>query len=354
MQTGQGQPHRQTRDFADHGQAIVYLLDRLADDGVLEDKSQIDAIAFKTVMGGDLPPVVLVDDKVLGQMEYFIPVAPAHNPPYISAMRMFAKVLPAVPLVACFEPGFHADNPPRRRHYAVPREWFERGVKRYGFHGASHRYIAARIAELTPSARRIISCHLGGSSSLCAIRDGKSLATSMGLTPQSGPPQGSRVGDLDVFAIKLMMDKTGRGFEELLGELGKAGGLAGLSGIGADMRDIRQAAQAGNERAKLAIDVFTTAVRDYLGAYLVELGGADAIVFTGGIGENNPWMRQMILAGLEFAGIVMDEAKNSSARDESRFDAQTSKTALWVMPTNEELIVASLAAELLASQAGGD
>jgi len=336
------------REFADHAAAIAFVMEQLVAGGALRRTGELDAVAFKAVMGGDLPAVTLVDQAVLEQMEYFIPVAPAHNPPYIAAMRMFAKVLAGTPLVAAFEPGFHRTNPPRRRTYAVPAEWIRRGVRRYGFHGASHRYIATRTQQLMPRARRIISCHLGGSSSLCAIRDGQSVATTMGLSPQSGLPQGNRVGDLDVYAMKLMMAKTGRSFDELLDQLSGQSGLAGLSGTGGDMRDVQQAAAAGQEQARLTLEVFVTAVRDYLGAYLVELGGADAIVFTGGIGENNPDLRARICERLEFAGIVLDGERNAAATGEARFDADSSKTALWVMPTNEELIVATQAAEFLS------
>ena len=340
----------QPRDFADHGAAIRCVLEQLVALGALKNTGQLDAVAFKAVMGGDCPPVMLVDDAVLARMEYFVPVAPAHNPPYIAAMRMFRSVLGETPLVAAFEPGFHRDNPPRRRYYAVPPEWAEKyGLRRYGFHGASHRYIAQRTRQLQEGAGRIISCHLGGSSSLCAIRDGRSAATSMGLSPQSGLPQGNRVGDFDVYGMKLMMTATGRSFDDLLGELGSKCGLAGLSGTSGDMRDIQRAAATGNRQATLALELFVTAVRDYLGAYLVELGGADAVVFTGGIGEHNPNLRADICAGLEFAGIALDQAANSAAtgETEARIDSAASKTALWVMPTNEELIVANQAAELL-------
>jgi acetate kinase len=340
----------EARDFADHGAAVRCVLDRLVTLGVLSQPEELAAVAFKTVMGGDLPAVVRVDDEVLRQMEYFAPVAPAHNPPYVAAMRMFKAVLGDTVLAAAFEPGFHRTIPPRRRYYAVPPEWAEKyGVRRYGFHGASHRYVAERTRQLHRGARRIISCHLGGSSSICAIRDGQSVATSMGLSPQSGLPQGNRVGDFDVFGLRLMMTATGRTVDDLLDELGNRSGLAGLSGTGGDMRDIQQAAVAGDARAKLTLEVFVTAIRDYLGAYLIELGGADAIVFTGGIGEHNPALRAEICAGLEFVGVVLDASRNAGAKgdSEARIDATGSTAALWVMPTNEELIVARQAAELL-------
>ncbi|MCG3180357.1 MAG: Acetate kinase [Phycisphaerae bacterium] len=333
----------------DHGAAIAATMKRLVADGALASPDDLDAVAFKAVMAGDCDPVCRVDDALLARMEYFVPIAPAHNPPYIAAMRMFRATLAGTPLVACFEPGFHASNPPRRRHYACPPEWADRfGVKRYGFHGASHNYIATRLATLMPSAGRIVSCHLGGSSSLCAIRDGQSVATSMGLSPQSGLPQSKRAGDFDAYGLKLMMSQTGRTADDLLAELGSAAGLAGLSGTSGDMRDIRAAIAAGSKRAKLAMDVFVTAIRDYLGAYLVELGGCDALVFTGGIGTHDADLRADVCAGLAFAGIAMDERRNQSAKGEARIDADGASVACWVLPTNEELIVARQTAAFLA------
>jgi len=346
---GQRQSFR--RDFSDHGQAITFLLGQLEACGALESADELDAVAFKAVMGGDCEPVALVNDELLARMERFSPVAPAHNPPYVAAMRMFRDILPGMPLVAAFEPGFHRTIPPRRRYYACPPEWAEKyGVKRYGFHGASHRYVATRMAELMPQAKRVISCHLGGSSSICAIREGRSVATSMGLSAQSGLPQGTRVGDFDPFALKLMAERTGRDMDDLLDELGSRSGLAALSGTSGDMRDIKKAADAGDERASLAIDVFVTAARDYIGAYLLELGGADAVVFTGGIGQNNPWLRMAICEGMDFVGIRIDKDKNQKASGESRIDAPSSAAAIWAMPTNEELIVARQAAELLTTR----
>jgi len=341
----------QSRDFADHGQAITFVLDQLVAGNVLTEARELDAVAFKAIMAGDCDSVRLVDDELLARMEYFTPVAPVHNPPYIAAMRMFREVLGDTPLVAAFEPGFHRTNPLRRRTYAIAPEWAEKyGVKRYGFHGASHRYIATRTAELMPQAQRVISCHLGGSSSLCAIRDGQSVATSMGLSAQSGLPQGTRVGDFDPFGVKLMMAETGRDLDDLLGELGAASGLAAMSGTSGDIRDILSAIDAGDSRAELALAVFVTAVRDYLGAYLVELSGADALIFTGGIGQHNPSVRADVCAGMKFAGISLDHARNEKATGECRIDAGDSATAVWVMPTNEELIVARLAAGLLENK----
>ncbi len=348
---GDGETQAQARDFADHGAAIRCILDQLVAGGALTSPQDLDAVGFKAVMGGDYAPVALVTDELIERMEYFFPVAPAHNPPYVEAMRMFAKVLGDTPLVAAFETGYHQTMPARRSHYAVPVEWADKfGVKRYGFHGASHRYIAGRVAELSvgncPS--RLISCHLGGSSSLCAIVDGKSVACSLGLSPQSGLPQSNRAGDFDVFALPLLASQAGLDTAQVLEILGSQSGLAALSGTSGDIRDILEAVEASDERAKLALDVYVTSVRDYLGAYIVEMGGIDAIVFTGGIGQFNPSVRTAICERMEFAGVALDETKNNAACDEARIDSGACPAAIWVIPTNEELIVARQTAELLA------
>jgi len=278
---------------------------------------------------------------VLAAMEAYNDVAPAHNPPYVKAMRLLASELPEIPLVAAFETGFHETIAPAEKLYAVPLEWAEKhGVKKWGFHGASHRYIAERTAKLLKNpAPKIISCHLGGSSSLCAIEDGKSLATSMGMSPQSGLPHNNRVGDFDVFALPAILRGTGKTLEHVLDDLANHSGLLGLSGH-SDLRDIESAAARGDTKSKLALGVFVASVRHYLGAYLLLLNGADAIVFTGGIGENSAAMRQAICRDLDFFGILLDERKNHAAKGESRIDAFTSRVQLWIMPTNEELIVA--------------
>ncbi len=335
----------------DHAEAVRQCLKQLTDPeyGCLQDAAEVSAIGFKAVHGGRFTGVKRVTPEVLQAMEEMNPVAPAHNPPYIAAMRQLGSQLPEIPLVAAFETDFHQTIPPANRYYAVPYEWAEKGlIRRYGFHGASHRYIATRIVELLGrSDLRVISCHLGGSSSLCAIRAGRSVAASMGFSPQSGLPQGNRVGQFDVFALPVLMKATGKSLDELLHILAEESGLLGLSGVSADMRDIEQAAAAGNARAKLAVDVFVAAVRHYLGAYLVELGGAEVIVFTGGIGENRPTVRAAVLRGLEELGIVLDLAANEQAQGEARISAATSRVQVWMLPTNEELIVARLAAQLL-------
>jgi len=276
-------------------------------------------------------------------------VAPAHNPPYIEAMRLLSEKLPEMPLVAAFETGFHQTIPDRNRYYAVPYEWAELAlVKRFGFHGASHRYIATRTAEiLGRDDLRIISCHLGGSSSLCAIRNGRSVATSMGMSAHSGLPQNNRAGDFDPFALPVVMKRTGKSLGEVLSILASQSGLLGLSGTSGDVRDVTEAAEQGNDRARLALEVFASYARQYLGAYLVELGGADAIVFTGGIGENRPNFRAMVCRNLDELGITLDAEANRAARGEAKISTAGSRVQVWVIPTNEEIIVARQARQLL-------
>jgi len=336
----------------DHAAAVRLCLRQLADPRVqaLKDPTELAAIGFKTVHARGLSGVHRVDERVLSAMEDYADVAPAHNPPYVRAMRLLARELPQIPLVAAFETAFHETVPPAQRLYAVPHEWVEKhGIRRWGFHGASHRYIAERTTRLLRNAQaRVISCHLGGSSSLCAIRAGKSVGTSLGMSPQSGLPHNNRVGDFDVFALPPLLRATGKTLERLLDDLANRSGLLGISGHN-DLRDIEAAAARGDERSQLAFDVFVASVRHYLGAYLLQLGGADAIVFTGGIGENSATVRSAVCANLDWFGIALDPALNTHARAEMRIDAAGSRIQVWTMPTNEELIVARQAKELLAS-----
>jgi acetate kinase len=350
VQVGEDQ-WEETARVPDQAEAVRRCLVQLTDpqSGCLKDATEVSAIALKAVHGGRLSGVRRVTPEVLSAMEQISPVAPAHNPPYIAAMRLLAERLPEIPLVACFETDFHRTIPERNCLYAVPYEWARDGlVRRWGFHGASHRYIAGRTAELLGrDDLRIVSCHLGGSSSLCAIRHGRSVATSMGFSPQSGLPQNNRAGDFDPFALPLVMEQTGKSLAEVLGVLATQGGLLGLSGVGGDIRDVAAAAEAGNDRARLALEVFVASVRHYLGAYLVELGGADAIVFTGGIGENRPAIRTAVCENLAELGIVLDPQANQAAQGEAKLSAAESRVEIWVVPTNEELIVARQAAQLL-------
>ncbi|MCA9246413.1 MAG: acetate/propionate family kinase [Planctomycetales bacterium] len=346
-----GERKELTAEVPDHAVAVRQCLAQLTDpeSGCLATAADVAAIGFKAVHGGRVTGTQRVDADVLEAMEAMNAVAPAHNPPYIRAMRLLAERLPEIPLVASFETGFHETIPPRLKHYAVPYAWAEQHrVKRWGFHGASHRYVSTRVPELVGrSDLRIISCHLGGSSSVCAIRNGQSVATSMGMSPQSGLPNNNRTGDFDPFALPVLLKETGQSLDELLHTLAEESGLLGLSGVSGDCRDLEIAAGEGNERAQLALDVFTSSVRHYLGAYLVELGGADVIAFAGGIGENGSSIRTAVCRGLEELGIRLDEEKNSQTRSEAKISADDSRTQIWVVPTNEELIVARQTKTLL-------
>ncbi len=326
--------------YKTHGDVIDVILKQIG--------RKPDAIGFKAVHGGPISGAVRVTDEVIAVQEQFADVAPAHNPPYIAAMRAFKHKLPDVPQVAAFETAFHQTIPLSRQVYAIPHEWTEKlGIRRYGFHGASHRYIATRVPELVgrENSKRIISCHLGGSCSICAIENGKSVANSFGMTAQSGVPHNNRVGDFDTFALLKLTKQYS--LDEIFKKLSKEGGMFGMSGVSPDMRDIEKAAANGDKRAKLALDAFVESVRSFIGSYLVILGGCDVLVFTGGIGENGVAIREAICRNLEWAGIALDPAKNQVRGREEKISKVESKTEIWIVPTNEELVVARLTESVL-------
>src|SRR5687767_1401251 len=307
--------------FPTHAEVIDVILKELP--------RKPDAIGFKAVHGGPISGAVRVTDEVIAIQEQFPDVAPAHNPPYIAAMRAFREKMPGTPQVAAFETAFHQTIPLARQVYAIPHEWTEQlGIRRYGFHGASHRYIATRVREIVPEARRVISCHLGGSSSVCAIQDGKSVANSFGMTAQSGVPHNNRVGDFDTFAL-LKLTKQGLALDEIFRRLGKEGGMLGMSGVSADMRDVEKSAAGGDARAKLALDAFVESVRGFVGSYLVALGGCDVLAFTGGIGENGAAIREAVCRNLAFAGVVLDPQKNKVRGTETKISAVESGAEIW-------------------------
>jgi acetate kinase len=348
-QTDKGSQEKEA-PVPDHAAAVEACLQLLADPqlGVLKSPHDLTAIGFKAVHAKGVTGVQRVDQPVLKAMEQYNDVAPAHNPPYVKAMRLLAEKLPHIPLIAAFETGFHETIAQAERFYAVPYEWIEQhGIKKWGFHGASHRYIGQRAAELLghPDAR-IISCHLGGSSSVCAIQGGKSRGHSLGFSPQSGLPHNNRVGDFDVFALPALMRATGKTLAQILEELASRSGLLGLCGHN-DLRDVEAAAEGGDRKAILAFYVFVAAVRHYIGAYLLLMNGTDAIVFTGGIGENSARIRNAVCACLDWFGIELDPEKNRTAKGEARISTERSRVDLWTMPTNEELIVARQAKQFL-------
>jgi len=348
-----GRREESTQNIADHAAAVKICLDQLThpEYGCIKSVSEVAAIGFKAVFAGNLSGVRIVDDVLLAKMEDLSDIAPAHNPMYAKAMRQLRSAFPQIPLVAALETAFHDTIPAANKLYAIPYEWSEDyEIKRWGFHGASHRYLNTRIAQLMGRGDlRVITCHLGGSNSLCAARDGKSQATSMGMSPQTGLLQNNRVGDFDPFALPILLRKTGKTLAQILEDLSSKGGLLGVSGLSQDARDVEEAAAKGHVRAQLALDVFIASIRQYLGAYLTILGGADAIVFSGGIGENSQVIRAGVCRGMEWAGIVLDEARNSSLPrgSESSISTADSRTQIWVVPTNEEIVVARQTVEAL-------
>ena len=305
-------------------------------------ETSIDAIALKAVHAGPrYRGTFVVDSDAIAALRQFLPAAPAHNAIYLTAIEAFQDALPNVPIVAAFEPEFHATMPGYARLYGVPGAWLDDGVVKYGFHGASHQFIAERVAGMLGRQPKLVSCHLGGSSSMCAIDRGKSVDTTMGFSPQSGLENATRHGDLDVFAVLYMMERHGWTTEEVRTQLAKGGGLAGLSGVeGGDLRDIEAAAAAGSRRAALALEVFIYQVKKTIGAYAAAMGGLEAVAFTGGIGENSARLRAACCDGLGFLGIRLDAARNESGSGDRLVSADDSAVAVLALATNEELIVA--------------
>lgn len=344
---------QETRPMPDHGAAVSWCLQQLVESDLacLDSVEDISAIGFKAVHGGRRSGVFRVDDELLTEMERMFEVAPAHNPPYVAAMRQLSQVCGEIPLVAAFETDFHRTIPEARGIYGIPSHWTrDLGVRRWGFHGASHRYIAQRTAELLGRTDlRVISCHLGGSSSLCAIANGQSVGTTMGMSPQSGLPQNNRVGDFDPYALPLLMRETGQTLTQVLDSLASQSGLLGISGVSGDMRDLRQSASDGNSDAQLALDFFVAEIRRLLGGLVIEMGPPEVLVFTGGIGQNDIQLRADICESLNWLGVELDSDRNRVARDEQRIDSGQG-CQIWVIPTNEELVVAQQVKKLLESK----
>jgi acetate kinase len=308
--------------------------------------TDISAVGFKTVHARGITGTALLDEDVLQRMEDFICVAPAHNPPYLRAIRAMREVLPRTPLVGVFEAHFHSTIPLSIASYGLPPSFYERGLRRYGFHGASHHYISERVQRLVPGARRVVSCHLGGSSSVCAILDGKSVDTSMGFSPQTGLLQSTRPGDLDPYVVIYLMKREGYSIEDVEALLGQESGLLGVSQLSGEMSDVLKAANSGNSRASLAVQMYCASLCRYIGAYAALLGGLDVLVFTGGIGENSAEIRQAAVEGLDFMGVEIDPELNAHPCGETLIGNGKCKT--YVIPTNEEIIVAREVAKLLS------
>lgn len=357
----------------DYPKAIEDCLAQLREAGHIQSERDLAAVGFKTVIAKDVTGCVRLDDRVLAAMEAYNGLAPAHNPPYITGIRLFGQRLPGVPLVGLFETAFYQFAPPAMMRYGVPQAWHDIGVRRWGFHGASHKFIAERSAQLlgrddvarraqnlyvdggatvvNQPALRVISCHLGGSSSITGIRNGVAIGNSLGMSPQSGLPHNNRVGDLDAEALPYAVKTLGISVEEAQRQLSKEGGLKGLSGVSNDIRDIQEAAAKGNPNAQLAIDVFVSEARRWIGGYFFQLNGADALVFTAGIGENRAELRAAICADLDQLGIILDPVKNAAVRaTEGIISADHSRVKVLVIPTNEELVVARESKRLIEAR----
>ena len=329
-------------DIPTYKEGIEKFIAALTDSetGAVPAIGDVDAIGFKPVIGKGFSGVHDMDDHCIRGMEEYFHVAPVHNSAYLEAVRAFKAILPDMPMVGVFEPHFHRTIPEKSRVYGIPYEWTQKyGLRKYGYHGASHRY----VSETAPSlgkADRIISCHLGGSGSICAIKDGRSMDNSFGFSLQSGLLHANRVGDLDPFIIMYLL-KDGMPLDELYNGLVYKGGLLGLSGVSNDLRDIQNAAADGNDRAQLAIDTFCHGIRSYIGGYYAELGGLDMLVFTGGIGEYSATVRRTVCQNLEHMGIMLDDTANDGCSGTMDvISAANSPVKIAVIPANEELILA--------------
>lgn len=324
-------------DVPDYTDGIRRFLGALSDPktGAVKSLDAVEAVGFKTVLSKDHYGVHFLTGEVLDGMRAYLPVAPAHNGPYLEAIGVFEKLLPNVPRVGVFETAFHRTIPLERRIFPVPYEWYEKyGCMRMGYHGASHGYIARKLS----GKRRVISCHLGGSGSICAILDGKSVDNSFGFSLQMGIPHASRTGDVDVYLVPYLL-KQGLTLDEIYEGLEKNGGLKGISGTSGDLRDVDAAIKDGSARAKLAMDMYVNSILKYIGAYVMELQGLDALAFTGGIGENYAPVRRRIMEGMAHMGVVMDAQSNEYGFGERLISAPESPISVHVIPADEEFMV---------------
>lgn len=331
----------------DHKVAIGKVLDALTDKemGVIADMSEIDAVGHRVVHGGEsFSQSVLIDEKVMQAIRDCIEVAPLHNPPNIIGIEACQQLMPNTPMVAVFDTAFHQTMPKKSYMYAVPYEAYEKyGVRKYGFHGTSHKYVSAKAAEFLGKPLedlKMITCHLGNGSSICAVKNGKAMDTSMGFTPLDGILMGTRSGSIDPAIVTFLMDKEGMDAKTMDTYLNKKSGVFGISGVSSDFRDLDKAAEEGNERAQLALDMFTYRVTKYIGEYAAAMNGVDVILFTAGVGENNPILRSDVCKGLTYLGIEIDEEANNRKGGVFEFSTPNSKVKVLVVSTNEELAIA--------------
>ena len=337
-----------------HNEAIQAVLNALVDEknGVIGSMKEIDAVGHRVVHGGEkFAKSVVITDEVMQAIEECNPLAPLHNPANIIGIKACQELMPGVPMVAVFDTAFHQTMPPVAYTYAIPYEYYEKDkVRRYGFHGTSHKYVSQRAADMLGKPieqLKLITCHLGNGSSVTAVDGGKSVDTSMGFTPLAGLPMGTRSGDIDAGILEYLMGKYGMDIKEMLTILNKKSGVQGVSGGSSDFRDLEEAFEKGNERAGLAVDMFNYGVKKLIGAYAAAMGGVDAIIFTAGVGENSASQRMDIASGLEFMGVKMDEDANKVRGEERVISAPDSKVTVLLIPTNEELMIAMDTAALV-------
>lgn len=333
--------------MSNHVEASRYMIRALTDKevGALSDMGGINAVGHRVLHGGErFTKSVIIDDEVMDAIEANIPLGPLHNPANLMGIKACKQVMPDTPMVAVFDTAFHQTMAPEAYMYGVPYEYYERlKVRRYGFHGTSHRYVSAKAAEFLGKNRedlRIITCHLGNGSSICAVNRSKCVDTSMGLTPLEGLVMGTRSGSMDPAILQYIMNNENIDIDTLLNILNTSSGLLGISGISSDMRDVDKAAEEGNKRASLAREMLYRGVKKYIGAYAAIMGGVDVIVFTAGIGENGILLRQRVMEGMEYLGAKIDPVKNNTRQVEADVSAADSKVRILVIPTNEEIVIA--------------
>jgi len=335
------------KDMKNHVEAIQMVLDALVNKeyGVIKDMSEIKAVGHRVVHGGaDFAGSVCINDAVMEALKDNAPLAPLHNPANIMGIDACSQIMPDVPMAGTFDTAFHQTMPKEAYLYALPYSYYtDYKVRRYGFHGTAHKYVSQRVAELMGKPYetvKTVTCHLGNGSSIAAIDCGKSVDTSMGMTPLEGVPMGTRSGDIDPSIIEYMERAAGMSAQEVLNDLNRKSGVLGISGVSNDFRDLIEAAEAGNERAQLALDIFCYRIRKYIGAYVAAMNGVDCIVFTAGVGENAAQVREAIVSKLSWLGITLDVENNACRGKEMRISTPDSKVQVWVVPTNEELVIA--------------
>ena len=343
---GEGQKFNVVTPLHTHKEAVELTLEKLIELDIIQSFDEISGVGHRVLHGKELyADSVVIDEEVMKNIESFTELGPLHIPPNLTGIRAFQAILPNVPQVAVFDTAFHQSMPEENFLYSLPYEYYtEHGVRKYGFHGTSHKYVTQRAAELLGRPLedlRLISCHLGSGASIAAVAGGRSIDTTMGFTPLEGITMGTRSGSLDPALIPFLMQKTGKSAEEVLNVLNKESGVYGLSGISSDLRDIEQAAAEGNHRAEVSLKIFSNRIHGYIGQYAAEMNGVDAIIFTAGVGENSDVIRERILRGLEFMGVYWDPSLNNGARGKELFiNYPHSPVKVIIIPTNEELVIA--------------